>query len=136
MKQSIFNRTAVPPRFCAVLFNRRRTCSTEESAAHHQCELFFGDPKLSAQISPDGFIAFIKPFKGTRNVWSRTDEPFDKARPITADTTRPIPGYLSRDGKFILFVRDKGGDELSRFTQSNPTPVQQPAEKFPRPGTN
>ena len=31
-------------------------------------ELFFGDPEISAaQISPDGkFIAFIKPFRGTR----------------------------------------------------------------------
>lgn len=34
-------------------------------------ELFFGDPEIvGAQISPDGvFIAFIKPFKGTRNIW-------------------------------------------------------------------
>ena len=33
-------------------------------------ELFFGDPEIvGAQISPDGvFIAFIKPFKGTRNI--------------------------------------------------------------------
>ena len=42
----------------------------------------------------------------------RTAEPFDKARPITADTARPIPGYFwSRDGKYVLFVQDKGGDE-------------------------
>ena len=54
-------------------------------------ELFFGDPEISgAQISPDGkFIAFIKPLKGTRNIWvKRIDEPFDKAKPITADTQR------------------------------------------------
>ena len=78
-------------------------------------ELFFGDPEIvNAQISPDGkFIAFIKPFKGTRNVWvKRTEDPFDKAKPITADTTRPIPGYFwTRDGKYILFVQDKAGDE-------------------------
>src|SRR6185369_6735207 len=78
-------------------------------------ELFFGDPEISgAQISPDGaYIAFIKPFKGTRNIWvKRTEDPFDKAKPITADTTRPIPAYFwSRDGKFILFVQDKAGDE-------------------------
>jgi dipeptidyl aminopeptidase/acylaminoacyl peptidase len=78
-------------------------------------ELFFGDPEIvGAQISPDGkFIAFIKPFKGTRNIWvKRTEEPFDKAKPITADTTRPIPEYFwSRDGKYILFVQDKAGDE-------------------------
>ncbi len=78
-------------------------------------ELFFGDPEISgAQISPDGrFIAFVKPLKGTRNIWvKRTEEPFSAAKPITADTTRPIPAYFwSRDGKYILFVQDKAGDE-------------------------
>jgi len=92
-------------------------------------ELFFGDPEIvGAQISPDGkFIAFIKPFKGTRNVWvKRTDESFDKAKPITADTTRPIPGYFwSRDGKYVLFVQDKAGDEnyLVYAVDPNGTPA-------------
>jgi dipeptidyl aminopeptidase/acylaminoacyl peptidase len=78
-------------------------------------ELFFGDPEISqGQISPDGqFISFLKPFKETRNIWvKRTEEPFDKARPLTADTKRPIPAYFwSRDSRFILFVQDQGGDE-------------------------
>ncbi len=87
-------------------------------------ELFFGDPEISAaQLSPDGqFIAFIKPLKGTRNVWvKRTDQPFDAARPVTADTHRPIPGYFwSRDGKFILFAQDKDGDENYNIYAVNP----------------
>src|SRR5512143_3880880 len=78
-------------------------------------QLFFGDPEIAgAQISPDGkFIAFIKPLDGTRNVWvKRTRDPFETARPVTADTKRPIPAYIwSRDGKFILFVQDQAGDE-------------------------
>ncbi|HEX7185985.1 MAG TPA: S9 family peptidase [Thermoanaerobaculia bacterium] len=78
-------------------------------------ELFFGDPEIArAQLSPDGkFIAFIKPLDGTRNVWvKRTEEPFEAARPVTADTKRPIPGYFwSEDGKFILFAQDQAGDE-------------------------
>jgi len=78
-------------------------------------ELFFGDPEIAgAQISPDGaYIAFIKPLKGTRNVWvKKTAEPFSSAKPITADTARPIPAYFwSRDGKYVLFVQDKAGDE-------------------------
>src|SRR5215208_2204808 len=78
-------------------------------------ELFFGDPEIAgAQISPDGaFIAFIKPFKGTRNIWvKKTGDPFTNAKPVTADTKRPIPAYFwSRDGKHILFVQDKAGDE-------------------------
>src|SRR5947199_6946613 len=87
-------------------------------------ELFFGDPEISgAQISPDGkFIAFIKPLKGTRNVWVKhTEESFDKAKPITADTTRPIQAYFwSRDGKYILFVQDKAGDENYLVYAVNP----------------
>src|SRR5712691_4852719 len=87
-------------------------------------ELFFGDPEISgSQISPDGkFIAFIKPLKGTRNVWvKRTEAPFDSAKPITADTTRPIPAYFwSRDGKYILFVQDKAGDENYLVYAVNP----------------
>jgi dipeptidyl aminopeptidase/acylaminoacyl peptidase len=85
---------------------------------------FFGDPEIAgAQISPDGrFISFLRPFKRTRNVWvKRADEPFDKARPITADTTRPISSYFwSRDGKFVLYVQDQGGDENYNVYAVNP----------------
>ncbi len=87
-------------------------------------ELFFGDPDIiGAQISPDGaFIAFIKPFKGMRNIWvKKTAEPFSSAKPITADTKRPIPGYFwSRDGKYILFVQDQAGDENYNVYAVNP----------------
>jgi len=87
-------------------------------------ELFFGDPEISqGQISPDGqFISFVKPFKGTRNIWVKgTHEPFEKARPLTADTRRPIPAYFwSRDSRFILFVQDKGGDENYNIYAVNP----------------
>jgi dipeptidyl aminopeptidase/acylaminoacyl peptidase len=78
-------------------------------------EIFFGNPEIaSAQISPDGkFIAFRKPYKDTMNLWvKRAEEPFDKARLITAETRRPIRNYFwSRDSKYILFVNDFGGDE-------------------------
>jgi dipeptidyl aminopeptidase/acylaminoacyl peptidase len=87
-------------------------------------ELFFGDPEISsAQISPDGqFIAFIKPYKDTRNVWvKRTSEPFTAARPLTDDTKRPIQAFFwSRDGRYILFVQDKGGDENYNIYAVNP----------------
>jgi dipeptidyl aminopeptidase/acylaminoacyl peptidase len=78
-------------------------------------ELFFGDPEISgAQISPDGrYIAFLKPWNGTRNIWvKKTEEPFTSARLVTADTKRPIPGYFwSRDSRYILYVQDQAGDE-------------------------
>ncbi|GLH73957.1 hypothetical protein GETHLI_24590 [Geothrix limicola] len=76
---------------------------------------FFGNPEIAgAQLSPDGtWIAFLKPYKDTRNVWvKKVGEPYSKGRLITADPKRPIPGFFwSRDGKQILFVQDKDGDE-------------------------
>jgi dipeptidyl aminopeptidase/acylaminoacyl peptidase len=98
-------------------------------------ELFFGDPEIiGAQLSPDGqFIAFIKPYKGTRNIWvKRTEEPFEKAKLITADEKRPIPGYFwSRDGKYILFVQDKAGDENYNVYAVNPADPPKSGESVP-----
>ncbi len=87
-------------------------------------EAFFGDPEIAgAQLSPDGkYIAFVKPWNKTRNVWvKRTEEPFSAAHLVTADTKRPIPGFFwSRDGKFILFVQDMAGDENYNVYAVNP----------------
>ncbi|MBV8551907.1 MAG: prolyl oligopeptidase family serine peptidase [Acidobacteriaceae bacterium] len=78
-------------------------------------ELFFGNPEIAAaQISPDGqYIAFLKPWKDTRNVWvKKTDEPFTAARLLTTETKRPIAGYLwTRDSKYIVYAKDNDGDE-------------------------
>ena len=93
-------------------------------------ELFFGDPEIAgAQLSPDGrYIAFLKPLNGTRNVWvKKADEPFTAAHPVTAETRRPIPGFFwTRDGKYILFVQDQGGDE--NFNVYAVDPGAKPAE--------
>ncbi len=87
-------------------------------------ELFFGNPEYAgAQISPDGkFISFVKPYKDTMNVWVKgVSEPFNAARPMTADTNRPVRNYFwSRDAKYILFVQDKGGDENFNVYAVNP----------------
>lgn len=78
-------------------------------------DLFFGEVQISAvEISPDGkYVSFLKPYKGARNIWvKKADEPFSAAKPITAETKRPIPAYVwSRDAKFVLYVQDQGGDE-------------------------
>ncbi|MFD1874726.1 S9 family peptidase [Hymenobacter bucti] len=78
-------------------------------------ELLFGDPEISGgQLSPDGkFLSFIKPYNGTRNIWVKgLNEPFAKARPMTNDQARPVRNYFwSRDGKYLLYSQDKGGDE-------------------------
>lgn len=77
-------------------------------------ELFFGDPEISgSQLSPDGeYISFIKAYNEVRNVYvKKRKDSFDKARPVTADA-RPVLGYFwSRDGKYILYVQDKLGNE-------------------------
>ena len=87
-------------------------------------ELFFGNPEYAGtQISPDGkFISFVKPYKDTMNVWVKgVSEPFNAARPMTADTNRPVRNYFwSRDAKYILFVQDKGGDENFNVYAVNP----------------
>jgi dipeptidyl aminopeptidase/acylaminoacyl peptidase len=75
----------------------------------------FGEvPIAAAEISPDGqYIAFLQPYKGARNIWvKKADAPFAAARPLTAEPQRPIPAYFwSRDGKYILYVKDREGDE-------------------------
>ncbi|HSK72975.1 MAG TPA: S9 family peptidase, partial [Pyrinomonadaceae bacterium] len=87
-------------------------------------EVFFDNPEIAgAQISPDGnYIAFRKPYKGTMNIWvKKAGEPFDKARPLTKRTDRPIQSFFwSRDGKYILFVQDKAGDENYNVYAVNP----------------
>jgi dipeptidyl aminopeptidase/acylaminoacyl peptidase len=78
-------------------------------------ELIFGNPEIAgAELSPDGkFLAFQKPWKDTRNVYVKgVNEPFDAARLLTTETKRPIAGFLwTRDGKYILYVKDNDGDE-------------------------
>ena len=78
-------------------------------------EVFFGDPQVSgAQLSPDGkWISFRKPYSGVMNVWVKpVDAPFDAARPLTADTRRPMGRHFwTEDSRYVLFVQDEGGTE-------------------------
>ncbi len=78
-------------------------------------ELFFGNPEISgATLSPDGkSIAFRKPWNGTMNLWVKgIGEPFAQASRLTDEAARPIPGFFwSRDSRYVLFVKDQGGDE-------------------------
>jgi dipeptidyl aminopeptidase/acylaminoacyl peptidase len=98
-------------------------------------ELLFGNPEIAgAQLSPDGkFMSFIKPYKGTRNVWVKPiNAPFDAAKPMTADTTRPISGYFwSRDGKYLLFSQDKGGDENFNVYAVDPSETLKAGQDVP-----
>ncbi|WP_210463098.1 S9 family peptidase [Rufibacter roseolus] len=98
-------------------------------------ELFFGDPEIiNAQLSPDGsYIAFIKPYKGTRNIWvKKREEPFTAGKPMTADTTRPINAYAwSRDGKNLLYIQDKGGNENFQLYAVQPSQAPAAGQALP-----
>ena len=98
-------------------------------------ELLFGDPEISsAQLSPDGrFIAFLKPWNKTRNVWvKQTDEPFSSARLMTTETARPVGGYLwTRDSKYIVYVKDNAGDENFNAYAVDPSATTAPGTEAP-----
>ncbi len=78
-------------------------------------EIFFGDPEIArAQLSPDGeYVSFLKQYKGHLNIWVKEKkQKFEEAYPVTADTIRSVRGYAwTRDGRYIIYVQDKGGNE-------------------------
>jgi dipeptidyl aminopeptidase/acylaminoacyl peptidase len=97
--------------------------------------LFFGEVQISgAQISPDGqWISFLKPYKGTRNIWvKKAGEPFSAARPVSAEAARPIRNYFwSRDAKYLLYSQDAGGDENFNVYAIDPTQPADPKTGVP-----
>jgi dipeptidyl aminopeptidase/acylaminoacyl peptidase len=86
-------------------------------------ELFFGNPEISGgQLSPDGkWISFMKQYQGIMNIWvKKFDEPFEKAVTLT-DSKRPLQGYFwTDDSKYILYIKDKDGDENMNIYAVNP----------------
>jgi dipeptidyl aminopeptidase/acylaminoacyl peptidase len=78
-------------------------------------ELIFGNPEIAAaELSPNGkYVAFLKPWKDTRNVYVKgVDEPFSAARLLTTETKRPVAGFFwTWDSKYVLYVKDHDGDE-------------------------
>jgi dipeptidyl aminopeptidase/acylaminoacyl peptidase len=97
--------------------------------------LFFGEVEIAGEeISPDGqYLSFLKPFRGTRNIWvKKADEPFSAARPVSAETTRPVRGYFwSRDSKYLLYAQDAAGDENFNVYAIDPTLPPDPKSGVP-----
>jgi dipeptidyl aminopeptidase/acylaminoacyl peptidase len=96
---------------------------------------FFGEIQIAgAQISPDGqYLSFLKPFKGTRNIWvKKAGEPFSAARPMSNEASRPIRQYFwSRDSKYILYAQDAGGDENFNVYAIDPRAAADPVTGVP-----
>ncbi len=98
-------------------------------------DILFGDPQISGgQVSPDGkYISFRKPYKDILNIWVKgIEEPFAAAKPVTADTTRPVRGYFwSKDSRYILYAQDKGGDENWHVYAVDPMAKLGPGQDVP-----
>jgi dipeptidyl aminopeptidase/acylaminoacyl peptidase len=96
---------------------------------------FFGEITIAgAQISPDGqYISFLKPYRGTRNIWvKKATAPFSAARPVSAESPRPIRVYFwSRDSKYLLYVQDAAGDENFNVYAIDPTLAADPKTGVP-----
>jgi dipeptidyl aminopeptidase/acylaminoacyl peptidase len=74
----------------------------------------FGNPSRSqGRISPDGkWLSWLAPRDGVMNVWVAPAGDMARARPLTAEKTRPIRAYFwAPDSRQVLFINDKGGDE-------------------------
>lgn len=88
-------------------------------------ERFFDNPEIAgAQISPDGrWLSYVKPYKGKLNVYVRPVNATEAdERVMTTDTLRPVGQYFwSRDGRYILYAQDKGGNENFRIYAVDPT---------------
>lgn len=116
------------------------SCTGNKSVPLIDREIFFDNPEISGmQLSPDGFyISFLKPYNGTNNIWLKgINDPFDEAVPISQDSLRPISSYMwSRDGKFVLYVQDSGGDENYNIYAIDPTAATEEVIPEPRNLTN
>jgi hypothetical protein len=74
----------------------------------------FGNPtRAQGRLSPDGrWLSWLAPRDGVMNLWLAPADALDEARPMTAETARPIGQYLwALDSRALLYVQDKGGDE-------------------------
>jgi dipeptidyl aminopeptidase/acylaminoacyl peptidase len=77
-------------------------------------EKIFGNPtQVAGRLSPDGkWLSWIAPRDGVLNIFVASAADPKSARPLTAETKRPIRQYFwSPDSRQILFINDKGGDE-------------------------
>lgn len=97
---------------------------------------FFDNPERAlARLSPDGqTMSWLAPRDGVLNVFvggARGEEP----RPITNDRHRGIRGYAwSRDGRYVLYSQDDGGDENTHIHAVDPHQPDRVRDLTPFPG--
>lgn len=98
-------------------------------------DVFFDDPEITGgTLSPDGdHVSFIQPLDGVMNVWVKErGEDFEDAAPLTAETDRPVTSHWwSRDGRYVVYQQDEGGDENFRLYRVDPTAEPPEGEQVP-----
>jgi len=103
-------------------------------------EHFFDNPEVGgAQISPDGrWLSYVKPYRGKLNVYIRRVNGTEAdERVMTTDTVRPVGQYFwSRDGRYVLYAQDKGGNENYRIYAVDPSQPGVPAARDLTPFDN
>jgi dipeptidyl aminopeptidase/acylaminoacyl peptidase len=85
--------------------------------------VLFGNPeRIMPRLSPDGSqLAWIAPHEGVLNVWVAPIDPDEgvdwaAARVVTDDADRGIRQFaMAHDGRHLLYLQDKGGDENWRL---------------------
>lgn len=86
-------------------------------------EILFGNPtRMSPKLSPNGkHLAYVAPHNGVLNIWVRTVGKNDD-NVVTNDTKRGIRSYFwSPNGKKLLYIQDKDGDENNHVYAIAPT---------------
>lgn len=85
-------------------------------------DILFGNPdKAQPRLSPDGErLSYIAPVDGVLNVWVGSVGG-DDFEPVTKDDGRGIQMHLwAEDGKHLLYLQDKDGDENWRIFAVDP----------------
>ncbi|MBO0693744.1 MAG: PD40 domain-containing protein, partial [Acidimicrobiaceae bacterium] len=81
-------------------------------------QVLFGNPeRISPAVSPDGTrLGWIAPREGVLNVWVAPLSDLSSAEAITDDRDRGIRRFAwAHDGRTLLYVQDRGGDENWRL---------------------
>ena len=97
---------------------------------------FFDNPeRAAARLSPDGgTISYLAPRDGVLNVHLMRRDGGD-VRAITNDRDRGVRSYFwSRDGRWVLYVQDRGGDENTHVYAVHPDHPEVVRDLTPFPG--